>query len=185
MTKRYDNVTDLLESMTLPAAQKKRQTDYIKARQLSRMLTVMRAHKELSQKDAAKKLGWSQSRVSKLETKEDRSIAIGDLLDYSDALGMELSLVFLPKKMKIVDRVKMHAFEMVELLQRLASLSKGDEKMVQGVHHFHEECMGNMIRMIEDSRKTLRPKPSKELTVIGPPQVDEMIEKEQAALARA
>jgi len=180
MTKQYNSVADVLKSMDLPAAQKKRQVEYIKARKLSRLLTVMRAHKKMSQKQAAEKLGWSQGRISKLETKEDRQISVGDLLDYSDALGIEMSLVFMPKRMKIVDRVKMHAFEMIKLLQRLVKLSKGDGKMEQGVAQFHAECMNNLIRMIDDSQKTLRPKAKNELTVIGPLQVEQMIEQEDA-----
>ena len=184
MGKRYDNVADLLKSMDQPEAQKKRQTKYIKERQLSRLLTVIRAQKGLSQKKAAEKLNWSQGRVSKLETKEDRKISIGDLLEYSDALGMEMSLVFLPKRMKIVDRVKMHAFEMIKMLQRLVKLSKGDHRMEKGVDQFHDECVNNLIRMIDDSQKTLGPKAKRELTVIGPPQMEQMIEKEDAELMR-
>jgi len=185
MTKQYNSVADVLKSMDLPEAQKKRQVKYIKDRKLSRLLTVMRAHKKMSQKQAAGKLGWSQGRISKLETKEDRKISVGDLLDYSDALGIEMSLVFMPKRMKIVDRVKMHAFEMINLLQRLVKLSKGDSEMEQGVAQFHAECMNNLIRMFDDSQKTLRPKAKKELTVIGPLQVEQMIEKEDAELAHA
>lgn len=185
MAKRYTNVADILKSMDIPEAQKKRQTEYIKARQLSRLLTVMRSQKKMSQKQAAEKMGWSQGRVSKLETKEDRQVSIGDLLDYSDALGLEMSLVFLPKKMKIVDRVKIHAFEMIKLLQQLVKLSKGDGEMQRGVDQFHDECMNNLIRMIDDSQKTLRQKAKKELTVIGPPQVEQMIEQEDAELEHA
>jgi len=185
MTKRYDSVADVLKSMDLPAAQKKRQVEYIKARQLSRLLTVMRAQKKMSQKQAAEKLGWSQGRISKLEIKEDRQISVGDLLDYSDALGMEMSLVFMPKRMKIVDRVKMHVFEMIKLLQRLVKLSKGDSVMERGVDQFHDECMNNLIHMIDDSQKTIRPKAKRELTVIGPLQVEQMIEKKDAELAHA
>lgn len=175
MSKRYDNVADVVKSMDLPAAQKQRQLDYIKDRQLSRLLTVMRVKKKMSQKQAAEKLGWSQGRVSKLEMKADRQISVGDLLDYSDALGIDMSLVFLPKKMKIVDRVKIHAIEMIKLLQRLVKLSKGDTEMERGVDQFHEECMNNLILMIGDSQKTLSPRAKKELMVIGPQQMEQMM----------
>ena len=183
MTKRYDNVADVLKSMDISAAQKTRQVDYIKARQLSRLLTVMRAQKKMSQKQAAEKLGWSQGRVSKLETKEDRQVSVGDLLDYSDALGMELSMVFLPKRMKIVDRVKLHAFEIVKLLQRLVVLSKGDSAMEKSVEQFHDECLANLTDFVSNSQKSLRSKASKELTVIGPPQVEQMLEEEAEHIA--
>jgi predicted XRE-type DNA-binding protein len=183
MTKRYDNVVDVLKSMDIPATQKKRQADYIKSRQLSRLLTVMRAQKKMSQKQASEKLEWSQGRVSKLETKEDRQISVGDLLDYSDALGMELSMVFLPKRMKIVDRVKLHAFEIVKLLHLLVVLSKGDSAMEQSVEQFHDECLSNLIGMVGGSQKSIRSKASKELTVIDPPQVEQMFEEEAERVA--
>ncbi len=184
MAKRYTNVADVLKSMDLPAAQKKRQVDYINARQLSRLLTVMRSQKKMSQAKAAEKLGWTQGRVSKLETKEDRQISVGDLLDYSDALGMEMSLVFLPKKMKIVDRVKVHAFEMIKLLQHLVKLSKGDAHMEKAVTAFHDECFVNIAKMVGDSQKSIRSKGKNKLTVIGPPQVEQILE-EEAELAEA
>ncbi len=183
MSKRYGNVVDVLQSMDIPEDQKKRQAEYIKARQLSRLLTVMRSHKKMSQKQAAEKTGWSQGRVSKLETKEDRQIAVGDLLDYSNALGLEMSIVFLPQGMKIVDRVKLHAFEIIKLLQRLVKLSKGDGAMGKAVHQFHDECLNNLIGMIDDSQKSIRTRPEKELRVIGPAQIEQMIEDEEADLA--
>ena len=39
--------------------------------------------------------------------------------------------------------------------------------------------------MIDNSQKTLSPKAKRELTVIGPPQVEQMIEKEDAELVHA
>ena len=99
MKMRYSSVADVLHSMDIPEGQKKRQVEYIKARQLSRLLSVMRSEKKMSQTQAAEKLGWSQGRVSKLETKEDRAVSVGDLLDYANALDLEMSIVFLPRGM--------------------------------------------------------------------------------------
>lgn len=185
MTKRYANVAGVLQSMDIPEEQKKRQVEYIKTRQLSRMLSVMRSQKQMSQTQAAEKLGWSQGRVSKLETKEDRAVSVGDLLDYANTLDLEMSIIFLPRGMKIVDRIKIHAFEMLRLLQRLVKLSKGNDGMEQAVHHFHDECMNNLISMVDGSQKSMRFRPRKELTVIGPSQVVQMIEDENADLAHA
>ncbi len=185
MAKRYGSVADVLHSMDIPEEQKKRQVQYIKARQLSRLLSVMRSQKKMSQVQAAEKIGWSQGRVSKLETKEDRAVSVGDLLDYANALDLEMSIVFLPRGMKIVDRIKIHALEMYRLLQRLVRLSKGDDEMEQAVHHFHDECMNNLINMVDGSQKSMRIMPRKELTVIGPSQFGQMIEEEEASLAHA
>lgn len=78
--------------MDLLEAQKKRQLEYLQDRRLSRALTVMRAQRKMTQEDAAEKLGWSQGRVSKLEMKADQDISIGDLADYVEAMGMQVSI---------------------------------------------------------------------------------------------
>jgi predicted XRE-type DNA-binding protein len=178
MSKKYKNVNDLIQSMDLPEAQKKEQVDYINNRRLSRLLTVMRSQKGMSQREAAQKCECTQSRISKLEYKEDRKITIGELLDYSDALDLEMSLVFLPKKLRIVDRVKLHAAQIEYLLHRLVSLSKGDDAMGKAVDAFHNECLVNMFSIIEKSKKAMRIRKEKGFTVIGPPEVEHLIEKE-------
>ena len=178
MNKKYKSVSDLIKSMDLPKERQQEQIDYINARRLSRLLTVMRAQKGMNQQQAAEKCGCTQSRISKLEYKEDRKITIGELLDYSDALDLEMSVIFLPKKMKIVDRVKMHAFQIEQLLRRLVRLSKGDKKMEKAAASFHGECLGNLLSIVGNSQKAIRPSKEKELTVVGPQDIEQMIEEE-------
>ncbi len=178
MSKKYKNVNDLIKSMDLPKEQQQEQIDYINRRQLSRLLTVMRSQKGMNQQKAAEKCGCTQSRISKLEYKEDRKITIGELLDYSDALDMEMSVVFLPKKLRIVDHVKLHAAQIEHLLRHLVRLSKGDETMEKAVNAFHGECLVNMLSIIGKSQKSLRPRKKQELNVIGPLEVEQFIEEE-------
>ena len=178
MSKKHKSVSDLIKSMDLPEERKKEQIDYINARRLSRLLTVIRVKKGMNQQQAAEKCGCTQSRISKLEYKEDRKITIGELLDYSDALDLDLSVMFLPKKMKIVDRVKLHAFQIEQLLQRLVKLSKGDKKMGKAVSAFHNECLVNMLSIVGKSQKGIRARKEKELTVVGPQEIEQMIEVE-------
>ena len=178
MNKKYKSVSDLIKSMDLPKERQQEQIDYINARRLSRLLTVMRSQQGMNQQQASEKCGCSQSRISKLEYKEDRKITIGELLDYSDALGMDMSVMFIPKKLKIVDRVKMHAFQIEQLLQRLVKLSKGDKKMEKAATAFHSECLVNMLSIVGNSQKAIRPSKEKELTVVGPQDIEQMIEGE-------
>jgi len=182
MSKKYKSVAELIKSMDLSKEQKQEQIDYLNRRTLSRLLTVMRSQKGMNQQEAAEKCGCTQSRISKLEYKEDRKVTIGELLDYSDALDLELSVVFLPKKLRIVDRVKVHAAQIEHLLRHLVKMSKGDRKMEKAVNNFHRECMVNMMAIIEKSQKSLRPRKKKKLTVIGPPEVEQLIEEETAAV---
>ncbi|NCD23331.1 MAG: helix-turn-helix domain-containing protein [Spartobacteria bacterium] len=182
MAKQYNSIVEMLQAMDLPPDQKKRQVEYLQARQLSRLLTVMRAQMQMSQELAAEKLGWSQGRVSKLETKTDRDISIGDLMDYSGALGMQMSILFLPNKFSIAERIKVLACEIVRLLQKLVRLSKGDEAMERGVERFHEKFLKDLNRMVGDSQKSIRTKPKSDLTVIGPPQIEQMLAKKDCDL---
>jgi hypothetical protein len=124
----------------------------------------------------------TMSRISKLEYKEDRKINIGELLDYSDALDMEMSVVFLPKKLRIVDRVKLHAAQIEHLLNRLVSLSQGDKGMAKAVDAFHGECLANMFSIIGKSQKSLRPRKKQGLNVIGPQEVEQFIEEEKVSI---
>ena len=57
--------------------------------------------------------------------------------------------------------------------------------MENAVHQFHYEFLSNLIGMVGDCRKSICFKPRKELTVIGPTQVEQMIEEEDADLAHA
>jgi predicted XRE-type DNA-binding protein len=181
MSKKYKNVSELIKSMDLSKEQKKEQIEHINNRRLSRLLTLMRAQKGMNQQEAAEKCGCTQSRISKLEYKEDRKITIGELLDYSDALDMEMSVVFLPKKLRIVDHVKLHAAQIEHLLKRLVSLSQGDKAMAKAVDSFHGECLANMLSIIGKSQKSLRPRKKQELNVIGPQEVEQLLEEETSS----
>jgi predicted XRE-type DNA-binding protein len=178
MSKKHRSVSDLIKSMDLPKEQKQEQIDYINSRRLSRLLAVMRTQKGMNQQKAAEKCGCTQSRISKLEYKEDRKVSIGELLDYSDALDMEMSVVFLPKKLRIVDHVKLHAAQIEHLLKRLVSLSQGDKAMAKAVGAFHSECLVNMLSIIGKSQKSMRPRKKHSLNVIGPQEVEQFIEEE-------
>jgi len=182
MNKKYKNVSDLIKSMDLPKEQKQEQIDHINSRRLSRLLTMMRTQKGMNQQKAAEKCGCTQSRISKMEYKEDRKLTIGELLDYSDALDMEMSVIFLPKKLRIVDHVKLHAAQIEHLLRYLVKLSKGDKAMEEAANSFHNQCMKKMISMIEKSQKSLRPHKKQVLNVIGPQEVEQLIEEETACV---
>lgn len=178
MSETFKNVAELIRSMDLPEERKKAQIDSINARRLSRLLTVMRVKKGMNQQQAAEKCGCSQSRISKLEYKADRKITIGELLDYSDALGLDMSVLFTPKKMKIVDRVKRHAFQIEQQLYRLVKLSKGDKEMEKAARGFHSKCLTNMLSTIGKSKNSIQPAKEKELTVIGPLEIEQMVAEE-------
>lgn len=69
----------------------------LKARQLVKMLVVLRARANLSQLELAKRIGCGQSRISKLENGVDSDVSFGDVWGYLQATGHAATLVVVPK----------------------------------------------------------------------------------------
>ncbi len=181
MSKTFETVSSLLNSLEITENQKEEQLRYINEHNLSRMLTTLRCRENLSQTELAKRMKCGQSRIAKLEHKEDRKITIGDLIDFSESLDLDLSISFMPKRMKFVDRIKMHAFEIQDLLKKLVCLSKDDEQITKAVNSFHDECLINMLNLICDSKKNLEQSEHK-LNIITPLEIEEMIAEENLQL---
>jgi len=93
MSERYKNVKELVQSMDLPTEQKQALQDFVDERSLSRSLTVLRVQSGLNQKEVAERCDCTQSRISKLECKENRKVTLGELKDYLDSLGFDLLVV--------------------------------------------------------------------------------------------
>jgi transcriptional regulator with XRE-family HTH domain len=98
----------------------------LSGRQLIKALTVLRTRAELSQQDLAKKLECTQSKVSKLESSDDADICFGDLLDYTGAIGYEMRIFLMPRRQHSAEQVKMHAFVIKRLLDRIGQLAGKD-----------------------------------------------------------
>jgi transcriptional regulator with XRE-family HTH domain len=152
--KHFSKVSDMVEATTSPEfaeAFKK----HVAERQLVQKLQLMRAHAGLSQEDVAKKLGCTQSKVSKLESSTDRDLSVADLLDYASSTGHELQFVFFTEETKLVDEIKYHFFETRELMERMARLAGVDEDIAKGVAGFFGEAYWNFMTMLGDKLKTL------------------------------
>jgi transcriptional regulator with XRE-family HTH domain len=117
-------------------------------RQLVKVLTVLRTQAGLSQKELAEKLACTQSKVSKLESGDDADIRFGDVLAYTSAVSHEMRIFLVPKGQKIVDEVKMHAFIIKRLLDRMVQLAGEDGAMTKAVADFLGEAAFNLIRIV-------------------------------------
>jgi transcriptional regulator with XRE-family HTH domain len=69
----------------------------LKARQLVKMLVVLRARADLSQMELAKRIGCGQSRISKLENGVDSDVSFGDVWEYLQATDHAATFIVLPK----------------------------------------------------------------------------------------
>ena len=87
--------------------------------QLIDWLVMERCKHDMSQSDVAKKMGVSVSKVSRLEDAYDDDLRLGELKDYSTAIGVKMSMFLSDEKLPIADRVKHCVFRISEMLARL------------------------------------------------------------------
>ncbi len=158
MGRRYTSVTEMVREVTGDKDYAQELEQELGAKSLSRTLFVLRCQKGVTQADLAKRLGWSQSRVSKLENSELDKMKMGDLVAYIGAIDLQACLCFHKKRMTAVEWVKFHAFEVKKHLDRLAGLAHEDEGIYEGVKSFFGEALFNLLHMFENSAKKL-PKP--------------------------
>jgi len=157
--KRYQTVADMVRDVSEEHAFGKDVERRISSRRLVKKLFALRSERGLSQRDVAQKLGCSQSRVSKLEASVDSDLRLGDLNGYIKALDLDLSLVVSPENRTAAGLVKYHAFSIKRLLDRLAVLARGDDKIAKGVAGFFGEAFFNLVRLLQDSASRLPKQP--------------------------
>ena len=168
MGSEFNNVADLLSSVSDDKEFNKSVTEEIDAKQLSKTLFAMRCHSGLSQANVAEKMKCTQGKVSKLENSYDKDISIGDLVDYCSAVNMHVELGFLDNKMNMVDSIKYHFFRLKNNLDNLIEISKGDAKMERGAEKFTQEAFSNIFMGLIESLKKASPKKFKK----APLQID-------------
>jgi transcriptional regulator with XRE-family HTH domain len=157
---RYTSVSEMLAEHAPDEKFREEFDEHAGRRRIIKRMMALRALKGMSQQDVAKEMGYSQSRISKLENGFDDDIRIGDLRSYVSSLGFRLGFVFVDRDFTAVEEIKQHAFRIKELLDRLAHLAGGDEKMAQAVSGFFGEAFFNVVRMIQESASKLPRRPA-------------------------
>ena len=163
MAKQFKSVTDLITGLSEDENFKKNAVKQISENGLGKFLAFLRCEHRLTQHEIAAKIGCTQGRVSKIESAKDNSLSIRDFIDYGNALGFELEIGYRNKKMRWVDMVKYHAFQMQKYLNRMVEVAKEDKAIEVGVLGFHLEALKNVPRMILDSMSKLPQSPFNKL----------------------
>jgi transcriptional regulator with XRE-family HTH domain len=156
MTKmtRYESVSQMVRQTTDDAFAAEFER-LLRSQRIVKDLMVLRATRELSQEDVAKKMRCTQSRISKLESSKDVDLSLGDLAKYANAVGFRVGVMLEPEGTTAVDRVKWLAFQIKHQLDQLADLAKDDQKIAHGVADFFSEAFFNLVSMLQDSAKKL------------------------------
>jgi transcriptional regulator with XRE-family HTH domain len=155
----YRSVPQMVQGLSEDRAFADEFAKRLSGRQLIKALTVLRTSVGLSQQDLAAKLGCTQSKVSKMERSADAELRFGDLLAYAGAVGYEMRLFLVPEGQPLVGQVKMHAFAIKRLLDRLVTLAENDTAVTKGVTGFLEEAAFNLVRIVAKAAVALPPIP--------------------------
>lgn len=123
-----------------------------------RTLIDMRVEKKLSQRDLAKKMGVGPSKVCRMEACNDKELNLGDVMLYSKALGVNMSVLFDDPALPAADLIKHHVFAVQDLLEQLMKLAHkvgGDDAICAKINQFYGEVLFNFMRGIGDSYSKL------------------------------
>ena len=167
----HNSVSDMVADLSENPAFAEEFARRVAKRQLIKVLTTLRARADLSQQELAEKLDCTQSKVSKLESSDDADLRLGDLVSYTEAVGYEMRVSFVPKGLKVVDEVKTHAVIIRRLLDRLVQLAGDDGVQIKATAGFFGEVARNLSRFVEDAAahlSALPEEPSLPLQVEAP-----------------
>lgn len=153
--KQYSNVKDLVNATAKNAEFKRNFEEEFNARKLVRMLSSARAARGITQTELARKLGYGQPRISKIENSRDDSLRVRDIVDYAKALEINIAFNVNGGKRNAADEIKFHAFEMKRKLEELAELADGDAQLIRGISHFFGEAFFNVTNMIVEAAEKL------------------------------
>ena len=132
---------------------------HIADRKLVKDLAIARSLQRLTQEDVAKKVGRSQSWVSKLEHGADDELTIGDLRAYLSALGLEFRPGAMKQGATLVEEIKFLSFAIKDKLTRLAEMAKEGDGMTESIADFFCEAFHNINRLLAKAADQLPRRP--------------------------
>ena len=94
MRKVFKNTSKMIATLSESKKFASDTINQLKIKRLAKFLFLNRCAQNLTQKELAKKVGCSTSKISKIEHSNDEDLTIKDLLLYSNVLNMHLKLNF-------------------------------------------------------------------------------------------
>lgn len=146
MDKKLTSISDLMNEMGIDKDIAKKVTDNINNHSVSQSLTILRAKADLSQAEMAKKMGVSQSFISKLEVASNDQIKFGDFNKFVNALGYDTTLT-ISKPQNIVQKIKNTYNQLFALTKELQNYAVDDEAILQSIAKFELEATHNMLNL--------------------------------------
>jgi transcriptional regulator with XRE-family HTH domain len=123
--RRYASVSELLLKESVDEEIRKEVASLNAGTVIVRRLVALRAGAGMTQSDIAKKLGCTQSRISKIEASKDQDITLGVIRDYVQATESRIG-IFCGKPVSHVEAVKNHALSILSECQNQMPNGRGN-----------------------------------------------------------
>ena len=168
--KRFGSVTELVADVTDDEDIFDAVKRTIEETSLGTMLFRLRCRRGFTQAQVATEMNTTQSAVSKIEHSPDDKISVRQIVRYTQAIGMTMTLTF-DRPRNAVEHVKALFAEICEKMEELRAIAGDDETIRKGVESFHDEWLLNTVLRVLEGKNELRSlpamKPQRTLTVVA------------------
>lgn len=152
--RRYSSVAELLKGEGAASASIKRVQALSGKTRVAKQLVQIRIREGLTQTELAKKIGCTQSRISKIESGHDEDITLGIIRDYVKATNGRIS-ISCGKPMNHVEAVKAHAFGLKRHLESLADIAQKHDELHSHIQGFFGEAFFNILDILSKCQEQM------------------------------
>jgi len=123
-----------------------------------RMLIGLRVAKKLTQRQLAPKMGVSPSKVCRMEALRDDQLNWGDVVKYTNALGVNMSVLVDDPSLPAAERIKHHVLTTHTLLEQLRALTENTaegEVLTAKIKEFYGDVLFTFLAGFSNSYSKL------------------------------
>jgi transcriptional regulator with XRE-family HTH domain len=121
-------------------------------------LLSMRIAKGMTQQQIAKSMKCNASKISRIESGNDTQLNWSDIVDYTRALKVQMSVLFDDESLPVAARIKQCVFKIDDDLRRLARMAQqfdGDDKTAEQINRFYKEVLFNFLKKFSENHERL------------------------------
>jgi transcriptional regulator with XRE-family HTH domain len=121
-------------------------------------LLSMRISKGMTQEQIAECMKCDASKISRLESGNDRQLKWSDIVGYTNALNVQMSIFFDDETLPAAARIKQCVFRIDDDLKQLAQMAQqfdGDAKIAERIASFYQEVLFNFLKRFSENRERL------------------------------
>jgi len=147
--RKYDSVEALMQGEGVSEEVQKQFAEIEHETKLVHCLEKLRHAVGLTQEELAKRMGVTQSAISKLESGRDEDLTIGTVRAYAKATEERIGLSF-GKPMNHVESIRGHALAMRRHLLALSKSANNYEEMEKNIQAFFGEAFFNILLILSE-----------------------------------